>query len=721
MPTNANQTVGRRSKGKKTQPTIILTARMDGARQSIVNVDFSVLDEWVGCAFALDICANLKDFAKRYKSPNHLYGARGLFKLWHQYGNAIGWEVPSRDMDPTQLFAQLQSLRQTYFVEEFNRGKKLTTIRGDWVGFLTVMEELIRKKVFPHVPLISVTVNAPPRSRVTIHRQDAINDTRKTSLAPRSFRRESDTYNDSLLEPVSISHSDSTYLDEYQKRLESVLATVRSCALSEFEGFEEARRIGVKLIEETNYQEIAERLSKHVGWYKELYFDPKSGKHFFDEAGNHPNLLGNLLSVVVHEMDGIPCPYMSASRNIKAKVAPNSKTHWRYLQIYGKNRLLPYLGILGSSIAVSCIVLLMLEHPRLNSTALLRAKLEDESGNQILFSPAEVDGKARMRLTVEKPRAGVEKSVVLSPLAERVVRRVIEWTDPIRKVMKAKGNAAAQNLWIGMHLIDYRLIALNESTLQAGMWANVDSRSYGIEANRNRVTPFALRHPELAPWKDRLRFASIRTSSGVLEYLRTGGDLVATARAFGHKNISTTITHYVPEALRLAVYERHIRRHQNLLLAASAGSEEAALVATDFRTTEELHLFLYGLLIGQSHGKDESLKPFAEALSWFLQPVKSTVDDVEDEKIAGRQLVLVRNPHALAIAMLYREHLRGVPMVYLDKPDPGTKVSPRKWCDFVDAIREPLPIAFHEIRDMVEEADRLSKTLLGTVSFPSYT
>ncbi|MGK9983409.1 hypothetical protein O6217_23955, partial [Salmonella enterica subsp. enterica] len=77
-------------------------------------------------------------------------------------------------------------------------------------------------------------------------------------------------------------------------------------------------------------------------------------------------------------------------------------------------------------------------------------------------------------------------------------------------------------------------------------------------------------------------------SVGVLEYLQSGGDLVAAARAFGHRNIRTTIAHYIPEALRLAIHERQIRRHQNILITSAVSDSDSLLKMTDFRTLEEL-------------------------------------------------------------------------------------------------------------------------------------
>lgn len=80
---------------------------------------------------------------------------------------------------------------------------------------------------------------------------------------------------------------------------------------------------------------------------------------------------------------------------------------------------------MNSEAAAVCMLLIMIEHPRFNSTSLYRAKIEDADGFAILLSSA--DGN-NLRLTVKKPRAREQKSEVLSDLARDVISKVMEWT-----------------------------------------------------------------------------------------------------------------------------------------------------------------------------------------------------------------------------------------------------------------------------------------------------
>jgi len=99
-------------------------------------------------------------------------------------------------------------------------------------------------------------------------------------------------------------------LDEYEIRLESAIETIRACALQEFNKFCAQQGEGKKLVAATDHDALLQKYrGKQTAHNPGRYVDPVTGRHFFDEAGGHPNLLGNLLSVVHHEMKGIPEPY----------------------------------------------------------------------------------------------------------------------------------------------------------------------------------------------------------------------------------------------------------------------------------------------------------------------------------------------------------------------------------------------------------------------------
>lgn len=720
-----NTPMGRRQNGKKAANTEAspwtLVVRNDARKKQSTAADFSFLPAWLGEQQAQLFLEALQRVNRRYASATPAYGLRIILMFWARRCEANGLSSPTPTSNPKDLLLTMSNLRHQFYLDQHASGRMLSTTTNKWSHFIPFVRELIAVKAIPRVAYDSSLIAPPPANVVRIRREDALDGRVPAALEPKSFNRESDSYNDELLEDISLVHSDEEYLSEYQGRLSHAMETIQKCALGEIVELERMRAEGRRLIEATDYEALKREFSSRPGSRGMRYRDPTTGVHLFDEDEAHPNLLGNLLSLVHHEMDGIPKQYdktLSVDGKLTTITVHKGRFHWKYVEWFGKTRLLSYLGVMTSPAAVACIVLLMIEHPRLNATSLLRAELEDKQGQQILLLPADRGSTEATRMVVKKPRAGEEKDVLLTPLSQRVMDFVMEWTSPVRAAMREAGDfEAARKLWVGMHIIDYRLLSFSEKALTNGLRMSESNNSWGARANKNRVVPFVRRHPELKRWEAKLTLKALRVSGGVLVYLRTDGDLVATARAFGHKNIKTTISHYVPAQLRLALYERQVRRHQNLLLAAAAESVERALAWTDFQSTEELHQFLASVF-KNLNAQDIDTNPIAQAVQRYLSHNVGQDVQVADERVGPGQLILSRDPQALGVAILYREHLRPASNSYLDTPDIATKVRPRFWCDFIDCISGELPHALQEVRELVAAARKVAATDAQKFNFP---
>jgi hypothetical protein len=355
------------------------------------------------------------------------------------------------------------------------------------------------------------------------------------------------------------------------------------------------------------------------------------------------------------------------------------------------------------------MLLIMLEHPNINATSLIRAKLEDDNGRVILLSPTgETDG-AQTRITVNKPRALDEKSVRLSPIAEQVINFVLDWTRLARDELKVQGRLKeAKQLWVGINRSNFNLLAFSHSAALYALKLD-SSRGFGVKKIKSRSDPFVARHACLEPWASKITFKALRVNSGVLTYLKTGGDLVATARIFGHKHINTTISNYVPKPLRLAMYERQIRRHQNSLIISSINDENILLKVSDFKTKEDLHAFLVS----------QPITKIDVAVEYCMQAQEGSASIGKQAGVNDR-VIIYDDADALAVAILYREHLRNAPPDYTDKPDKITGVAPRFWMRLVDALMEPLPLAMENIRAIMQKAKGRVISLKSNVVFPRF-
>lgn len=686
-------------KKKKLVKKIVLRVRNDSTKDKTTAVNFSFLIEWLG-EYAGAVVDTIEIFSRNKSSSTPVYNIRKVLMFWHTF--QVSNDLPVFiNLEPKLLERQISSLRYAFFDVETRTGKALTTTYTRWTTFLNFLELLSERKAVSAIRINSPAVIPPPMSDVFVERENAVGVLK--SLGPKSLDHDKDSYNEELFEPLSIARSDSDYISEYTERLGSVVEKIKECALKDFNSLKDKRSQFKSLIDDACVEQLS-RLKAPCG--RRNYIDPDNNLHILRFDSKHPRLLANLLHVVSTEMDGIPKQHFKYSANGEC-VSISENPHWHYISLYGKNKLLPYLGLMDSFALGACLVLLLIELPRVNATSLMRAKLEDSNGRSILLSSSgESDD---LTITVNKPRAGEEKSMRMSPLAREVIMFVLEWTRPIRDEMIRLGQVDdAKWLWVGIKQNNYKLINYSQKSAFNSLRLDGKYHSRGAIYNTSRSEAFLERHPTLKPWASKITFKALRLNVGVLEYLRTDGDLVATARAFGHKKIETTIGNYIPKQLRLAMYERQIRRHQNRLIISSVQGEHAMLHNSDFTSLEELHVFLKSQPMIKLSAEDYSADRGAvEKLSEF--GVKNK-----------RKVVLYESPDSLAIAMLYQQHLEKAPPGYIDIPDRTTGVAPRFWIDFVNALRGPLPLAMANLTAIVDEAVRRMPILNSKVRFPRF-
>lgn len=686
-------------KKKKLAKQIVLRVRNDATKDKTTAVNFSFLIEWLG-EHAGAVVEAIEIFSRNKSSSTPVYSIRKVLLSWHAFQTSNDLPV-FVNLEPKLLERQISSLRYEFFDVETRAGKSLSTTYTRWTTFLNFIELLSERKIISAVRINSSALIPPPMHDIMVERESAVGVLK--SLGPKNLNHDKDSYNDELFESLSIARSDSDYITEYTERLGAVVERIKACALKDFNMLKDKRSQFQSLIDEACVEQLS-RLKSSCG--KRNYIDPENNLHILKTQSNHPKLLSNLLYVVSTEMGGIPKQHFKYSSSGDC-VSVSNNPHWHYISLYGKNKLLPYLGLMDSFALGACLVLLLLELPRVNATSLMRARLEDSTGREVLLSSS---GEGNdLTITVNKPRAGEEKSMKMSPLAREVIMFVLEWTRPIREEMIRLGQIDdAKWLWVGIKQNNYKLINYSQKSAFNSLKLDGKHHSRGTIYNTSRSEAFLERHPTLKPWASKITFKALRLNVGVLEYLRTDGDLVAAARIFGHKKIETTIGNYIPKPLRLAMYERQIRRHQNRLLISSVQGEHAMLHNSDFTSLEELHVFLKS---------QPMIKLSSESYLSNIESVEKASDFGAKNK---NKVVLYENPDSLAIAMLYNQHLQNAPPGYIDIPDRTTGVAPRFWIDFINALRGPLPLAMANVTAIVNEAVKRMPILNSKINFPSF-
>ena len=677
---------------------ISIRVRNDATKSKYTRVDLTFLSAWLG-EQALALVDELQLFVRNQTSSTAIYNVRKVLNCWASF--ALANNLPNfLGLDAKLLEVQVSALRYRFFKVETESGRSLNTTYCRWNAFLKYLSFISERKLIPPIRTESPALVPPPFSEVCINREEAV--LAMDLIGPRNLNRSADSYNEDLFENLSIVQSDQQYLSEYTSRLGRTIETIKDCALKDIQLLKEKRAECQRLVESLSPEQIKKIKNPNI---RNRFTDASSGLHILKLPDDHPFLLSNLLYIAVMEMGGIPRQHRSYTADGRVN-ALSEFPHWNYITLYGKNKLLPYLGLMNSYALAPCLVVLLLELPRVNATSLLRARISNEDGREILLSASgEGNDDEELTITVDKPRARQEKSMKLSDLARSTMRFVLEWTKPIREEMIKRGQVdEAKWLWVGIKQNNYNLINYTQKTAFNSLRLDDKHHSRGTKYNTTRGKCFIERHPCLTPWASKINFKALRLNAGVLEYLKSDGDLVVAARAFGHKNIATTIKTYIPKPLRLAIYERQIRRHQNSLILSSVLEENGRLQCSDFNSREDLHLFLESqpkLELAEDATNDETSRKFGAA-----QP--------------NKKIIIYENADTLAIAMLYRRHLQGAPAGYVEKPDLVTGIAPKFWIDFVGALMVPLPLAMADICDLVNAAKARIPHIEKQIRFPSF-
>jgi hypothetical protein len=579
-----------------------------------------------------------------------------------------------------------------------------------------VMKQLAAAGLFPVLDWKAVAYRPYKVTNAHITRSQFRNGTlAEASMVPSNLDAKSDSYHTDILVPLSIHLTDDAYLLKYERDLNNAIEAFHTCAERELRNLQRRFTLGKAYVRSIDYGEIMllldsrrDKLGKVGGNYGG-YIDPKTGLHYFDSNGGHPKLVRHLISMVHHEMGGIPKPWIHK----KEVVGPG---HWRFVKDYNKNKLLPYLGILSSRTAAPFLVLLLLENPRINVESLLNAKLEDKYGRTLLFSKAGDDGKV-LRLTVDKPRARSQKHSVLSERSMAVLDWLIRFTKPVRDYLRAQGREEdARWLWLGITTTKhYEYGRLSLRQLAKGF--QPQPSLLPKEGKTSRTSCFIRSHKELAPWIGKASLRSLRVSKGVAVWFRSKGDPVLTAQAFGHNKAQITLENYIPKPIQSAMYERQVRRWQNLLICAASSQKPYLLAATDFSTTDQLHEFLIGLLADTEIGNDRSDTLLANIRD-IVEP-KIAVEEIDhhDENQRSKQVMIINDPNRVAVLMLYREHLLQAPKPSLDRPDTTTHSTPRMWMELAGALNGDLLEEQCELRELVSHARQRVSEIRDHIQF----
>lgn len=637
-------------------------------KSGYILVDASDVAELAGSQAAGWI-QELERAAGRYRSPTQISGIVLVCRFWLSRAKADPALYPLPPLAPQAAISLLTCLRRAWYETSGSRGTLFSTTSIRWDGFLRYMRQLRSANLFTAIDLRNPCFAAfPISSNLKFRSRHGTALELSPAHAPKSFRLAQDSYNTHLITPISIVQNSAEYLDQYLRDLEGDLRIFRTSALLEFRHLRKRLHLG------TRYKALA------------------SGKA---PTGTSPSALISKLGrcracrLIVAFLFALD----AEGQGLTAATINNdlSRRHQTFVSSFGRWRLLPYLGILTPRAAAPLITLLLIELPRWNVDSIVNARLQRVSGGNRIVSIAG-DSYDVLRGVVCKPRAGCEKSEMLTPLAAQILRFVLDTTHTARQWLQASGQEdEASFLWVGalgrsrrgIGRFTYSLLrdTFHTRTSNFEWWRR---RREGSSGGRNRHVPqqsdFIRSHNTLRRWTDQVTLRMLRVSSGVAKWLRSGGDIAVAASVFGHRDPRTTIQNYIPMALQNALYERQIRRWQNLLISAACHGKPYLLDALDFCTRADLHLFLCGLLREYETTSKERIPELLQRAVGYQTEARQVTN------INRSQLVLVDDHETLSVAFLYREQLLAQSTPPSTDRDSLTGTSAQMWLDLTNAL-----------------------------------
>ena len=315
--------------------------------------------------------AVLHRWAKNFSTPAQAFHFQRVTTFWLDCHKNSPMQFPLPPFLNSDAHGLLKNLRRAWYEYMINDQKvQIDTTSVSWTVFLNGINLLMRNELFPLLNLKSNTYRAYPVQKTRISRGLINSKTLNDNANLATIDVKNDSYHSVLLAPLSIHLSDNEYLAEYEKVLRSSIDAFYSCANHELEKLISLEEEGKRLIDSVDYDLILRtldgrrRLDGRVDGTKGGYTDPSNGKNWFNPKDNHPSVFANNLALVKREMGDLPQPYVFETNERKTVI--HGKSHWRFPIQFGREKLFSHLGILTCRNAIPLIVLLLLDHPRIN-------------------------------------------------------------------------------------------------------------------------------------------------------------------------------------------------------------------------------------------------------------------------------------------------------------------------------------------------------------------
>lgn len=486
-----------------------------------------------------------------------------------------------------------------------------------------------------------------------------------------------------LLVDISFGMTDADYLNSVEKKCRHLVGVIRDTCLAHWDGLMRDGATGRKLAKQVTDAEIEEAMAagrfgipRACGGRVTRYASPY-----------HPQGHIWALAIVRHKLAtgiNIGCvsprtlrasPFFRTnlfcsendSHTALGALTTLTQEQWQVLPLAA--RFYRFAGLLSNLDVAAACCLLTIEHPEFTSDSLQNVRLLNVSGKPYLLL---TDSDEHSILSLDKPRAGKRKSVVLTSASQKLMKDILQCTAPVREVLRRAGDKTWRYLFLGVTQRDLsnRFLGVVEGK---ATYLTSGKRSIGLTKLYPALSLNGL-------YRGSFDFRRLRNTLGVIRWFETGSILEMSRRLGNTRKVA--LEHYLPPALLHAWNTRIIRRFQNTLIVLAAHDEAYLLEVTDFSNMADLQHFIAQLIVDYP----ARTSPLADEVQRQL----GTEQQREAVSLASMPgLLSVRlSPNSLGLLYSYSAlALRTLAQDELDKVDVLSGLAPRQFTDMATLLR----------------------------------
>lgn len=486
-----------------------------------------------------------------------------------------------------------------------------------------------------------------------------------------------------LLVDISFGMTDADYLDDMERKCRHLVSVIRDTCMEHWDGLMRDGETGRRLAEKVTDAEIEKAMAtKQYGTYSAkrhgvcLYTSPlhPEGHNWALAIVRHKLVTGTTIDAIAirtlrtspffrNDSFGQKKDVYAALENLTSL----TQKRWQILQI--PSQFYRFAGLLSNLDAAAACCLLTIEHPEFTSESLQDAKLLNVRGKPYLLL---TDSNEHSIISVDKPRAGKRKTVVLTSLSQKLVMDILRWTAPVREVLRRAGDKTWRYLFLGV----------TRKCGASGFLGVVEGKPHYLTGGQGLICLTTL-YPSLSLNglnKGSFDYRRLRNTLGVIRWFETGS-IAEMSRRLGNTR-KVALEHYLPPPLLHAWNTRIIRRFQNTLIVLAAHDEPYLLEVSDFSNMADVQHFIAQLIVEYP----ARTSPLADEIQSRFG-TKQQRDAVISASMPG--LLNIRlAPNSLGFLYAYSDlALRTLTQDELDKVDGLSGLAPRQFIDMATLLR----------------------------------